>query len=404
MRAVCLLLAGLAAWAQAPNAPLSESAWRHDFDVFAAQFMRGQKDFPKLYQRDGFFASIRGLEERLGTIPDSEVALELMRIVAAGRIAHTHVQIPNTMGFFRKLPVTLYWYPDGLAVIKAAPEYGDAIGARVISIGSMTPDQILAAVSPYVSHENDVWLRETAPDLVVRLAMLQHLKLLDSNGRVEFTLAKPGGARFTISIAMTDPRTAQAGMAAPVPMYRSRQGTYYWYQVLEDSRTVYIQYNRCEEDPQLPFAKFAADVVNAIDSRKAERVVVDLRQNSGGNSAVLDPLKRALIQRPMLRVFVLVGPETFSSALMNALQLREEAHAKLAGAPLGEKPNSYGEIRPIKLPSSNLTIWYSTKFFRLDPHGDPVEITPDIPAPTLLSDDLAGRDPVLEAALTARLN
>jgi len=391
-------------WAQAPNAPLSETAWRYDLTTFSAQFMRGQKDFPKLYQSDGFFASIRNLEERLGTISDGEVALDLMRIVAAGRVAHTHVQIPNTMGFFRKLPVTLYWYPDGLAVTKAAAEYADAIGARVVSIGAMTPDQILAAVSPYISHENDVWLRETAPDLLVRLATLQHLKLTDAGGRVVFTLAKAGGEPFTMSVGVTDPRTAQMGMTAPAPLYRSRPGSYYWFQYLEESRAMYVQYNRCEEDPQMPFAKFAAEVIAAIDSRKAERVIVDLRQNSGGNSTVIDPLKRALIQRPKVRVFVLAGPETFSSALMNSLQLRGEARAKLVGAPLGEKPNSYGEIRPINLPNSKLTVWYSTKFFRMDAAGDPEEITPDIAAPTTLADDLAGRDPVLEAAVAARLD
>lgn len=276
-----------------------------------------------------------------------------------------------------------------------------------MSIGPMTPNQLLDSVAPFISHENQEWLREQAPALLMKLSMLRHLELLGSDGRAVFTLAKPGGALFTMPVAIGDPRVVQLGMAdgpphAPVPLSRSRPASYYWFRYLEESRTVYIQINRCEEDPALPFARFAHEALAAVAARKARRVVVDLRQNGGGNSEVIRPLERGLDHARLRgRIFVLVGPSTYSSALMNALQLRADAHATLVGEPMGEKPNTYGEIRSITLPNSQLRIWYTTKFFQQAPEGDPDEVRPDIPAAANLADDLAGRDPALDAALAA---
>jgi hypothetical protein len=295
----------LAAQAQAPPPPLSETAWRQDLDIFAAQFPRSQMDFPKVYQYAGFYSALGTLRSQLGSASDGEIALGLMRLVASANIAHTTVETPHTMGFFRRLPVTLHWYPDGLAITAAASEYSDAIGARVVSIGVMTPDQILTAISPFISHENTVWLRREAPALLGTMTMMQHLGLIDANGRAVFTLLKPGRAPFTLSIPIADPRVKLLDLTegpphAPVPLYRSRPNSYYWYRFLNDSQTMYIQYNRCEEDPQLPFAKFASEVLAEIDRKNPRRVVIDLRQNTGGNSAVIDPLKRGLASRTKL--------------------------------------------------------------------------------------------------------
>ena len=169
---------------------------------------------------------------------------------------------------------------------------------------------------------------------------------------------------------------------------------------------VYIRYSRCQDDPVQPFAAFTTDVLSRIDAnpRAVTRVVIDLRTNGGGNSAVIDPLLDGLRKRRFTgraRLAVLVGPATFSSAMMNALTLRRNLGAQLIGEPLGEKPNSYGEVRTMTLPNSQVTIQYSTKFFRLERSGDPMTVEPDITVTQTLADFLAGRDAVLERALSA---
>jgi len=190
------------------------------------------------------------------------------------------------------------------------------------------------------------------------------------------------------------------GLHVPIPLYRKRLDSYYWYEYLEDSQALYIQYNRCANDPKLVFAEFAQDLFAFADSHPVKRVVVDLRLNPGGNSEVVRPLMSGLKTRKGLQsnVYVLIGPRTFSSAQMAAVDFRRELHAILVGEATGEKLNGYGEVRPLTLPNSGLKMQYSTKFFHLG-KDDESALKPDVLAAATLSDALAGRDPVLEAAL-----
>ena len=115
---------------------------------------------------------------------------------------------------------------------------------------------------------------------------------------------------------------------------------------------------------------------------------------------MIGPLKSGLRARQALRsnVYVLIGPRTFSSAQMAAVEFRHDLHATLVGEATGEKLNGYGEIRVLKLPNSGLSMQYSTKYFRLG-QEDGSALEPDVKAAATLGDALAGRDPVLEAAL-----
>lgn len=160
-----------------------------------------------------------------------------------------------------------------------------------------------------------------------------------------------------------------------------------------------------EQDPKLKFADFARGLFAFADTHAIDRVIIDLRFNGGGDSRLIGALKSGLKSRAALgsHVLVLVGSGTFSSALMNAIELRDELHATLVGEAPGERPNSYGEVKFFTLPNSQLHVQYCTKFFRQVKSGNPAELEPDIPAAPTLGDTLSGRDPVLEAALRADL-
>jgi C-terminal processing protease CtpA/Prc len=139
-----------------------------------------------------------------------------------------------------------------------------------------------------------------------------------------------------------------------------------------------------------------------IDAHAVDRVVLDIRTNSGGNSSVIAPLTAGLKARPTLRsrIFVLIGPETFSSGQLAAWEFRRQLGATLVGEPSGEALNSYGEVKVFTLPHSQLRVQYSTKYFRL---GKDDLLDPQIRVAATLEDVLAGRDPVLDAALAASL-
>jgi hypothetical protein len=306
-----------------------EANWKQDLQFFADELgasgtsvdpergssSRGQKDFAKLYPKATFDREMESLKADIPELSDSEIVLRLMRLMASANVAHNSI-VARSMGFFARLPLTLHWYPDGLAVVGAAQEYSATIGARVVGIGKMTPEELLAGSAPYISHENDVWLRTMAPDFITTRAVVEHFGLFDRDGMVSLTLQKPGGEVFTRTVGLANPQVAKIPLAealhVPVPLSASQPGKYYWYQYLADSQTLYIQYNTCANDPQLSFGDFAKKVLAEADAHPLKRVVIDLRQNGGGDSTVIAPLKSGLASRAKKvgRIQVLVGSMT----------------------------------------------------------------------------------------------
>jgi hypothetical protein len=367
---------------------------------------RGQIDFAKLYPAAPLHAALETLYADIPRVPDSEIVLQIMRLIAMAHVAHNTVHLPLNLGFYDRLPVFFRWYSDGLAVIAASPEYSDDLGARVLSMGGKEPIQLLSELAPYVSHENDVWLRQQSPQLLRTAAALRHLDLLNADGKVSMTLQKGQAPPFTIQMKPGDPNPPQRllltdTLHVPTPLFRS-QSKAYWYQYLEDSQTFYIQYNQCANDPKFRFSEFAAKALADLDSHPVRRVVIDLRQNGGGDSGIISPLQRGLASRlkKVGPVYVIIGASTFSSAELNAIDLHRILHAKLVGEPTGGKPNSYGEIKTLTLPNSKLVVQYTSKWFGSS-HEDPAALQPDIPAPYSLADLIAGRDPSLAAAISA---
>jgi hypothetical protein len=378
----------------------------HTVDLRQGITTRGQIDFLKLYPPGPFDAAVESLESDIPKLSDAEIILQIMRLMASAHVAHNTVQFPIASGFFERLPFVFRWYSDGLAVVRSAPEYSSALGTRVLSIGGTPPEQLLQDLAPYIAHESDQWLRSQATEFLRSGAVLRHLGRAGAEGRVALTLQKPGGEPFDISMALGDPRgiklTMEEALHITPPLYRSRPGSYYWYQYLADSQTLYIQYNRCENDPKQSFRDFSRQALAEADAHATRRVAIDLRLNGGGDSRIINPLKDGLASRlkKIGRVYVLTGTGTFSSAVMNAHELQSSLGASLVGQPTGGRPSSYGNVKLLTLPNSKLVIQYTGAFVG-SAKDAAAELMPDLAVPLTIADALAGRDPVLEAMIAA---
>ena len=330
-----------------------ETHWHEDLQFLLSKFAargtavdlkrgissRGQKDYDKLYPH--LAPDLTELEGEVTRLSDAEIVLRLMRLIAAPNVAHNGVEMPVGTGFFARLPLEFRWFSDGLAVVAASEDYATALGTHVRQIGNKTPEEVLAALSPYIPHENEGWLRFMSTGFMRPRILLEQAGATDANGEVVLTLQKPGSAPFSLTVKAQDSRvkraTLQEVLEPPVPLYRGQPGRLYWHRYLEDSATLFIQYNACANDPKLPFSEFSKAVMADADAHPVKRVVVDLRANGGGDSRIINPLLSGLEQRRnrLGPVYVLIGANTFSSGADNAEELRRSLHATLAGEPTG---------------------------------------------------------------------
>ncbi len=150
---------------------------------------------------------------------------------------------------------------------------------------------------------------------------------------------------------------------------------------------------------QLPFNQFFSQMQTFVLSHPTDRFVIDLRNNVGGDSSILQPLINAIASdrgfNQSQKLFVIIGRSTISSGLLNAISLRQQTKATFVGEPTGGKPNHYGQVSSFRLPNSRLLIQYSTRFFTTVT-GDPPSLFPDINVQIASTDYFNGRDPFLE--------
>lgn len=110
------------------------------------------------------------------------------------------------------------------------------------------------------------------------------------------------------------------------------------------------------------------------------------------------PANTRRMERPLC---VLIGPGTFSSAMMLANTVRQSAVGTLIGEPTGEPPNSHGEVLAFRLPRSGLAGQVSSARFVLDPDSSGAHrgVLPHVAVTRTTADVVAGRDPAMERAM-----
>ncbi len=335
--------------------------------------------------------------------PPAEFLAKLMRLVALVGDSHTAVRWTD-MGF-PELPLFLVEYADGVVVQKFPKSEVRLKGARILAVDGRPVEEVIEALRPLVSHDNDVTFRRTALRLLLVPALLRTVGIRGDDAarpqRVTLRLRSPKGEEFDHVIdAIPTARLTSTPIGISfetIPFCLERGRENYWWRYLDEHKALFIRTNRLRN--QEAFHTMVEDAVKATAGKPVERVIVDLRDNGGGNSRVMNPLFVALQKKRFgeaPRVFAIIGQGTFSSAILNAITLKKRFHATFVGAPTAGRPNHFGEIRPLKLPNSGVTIYYSTKYFsRVE--GDPPCLVPDVSPRLTATDYFHGKDAFLEA-------
>lgn len=401
--ALCLLLV-LTRLVIAQAELTREQRWRADLQFLATELPQRHKELFFKLKREEFEREVTTLDQAIPQMSDEEIRTALIRLVARVGDGHTAVGWSYT----QRYPINLYQFGNDLYVTSATTEYQQAIGARLVQIGEARIDAARTRVAELVSHDNDQWLKALLPNFLVSADFLFGLKLLPALTEGRFVFANAHGKEFALTLKAVAPDakltyiTAREQTKATPPLYVQKQGQNYWFEYLPDAKTLYLNYNRCQDMKERPFKAFAEEVLAFVEANPIERFVIDLRLNGGGNEAVIFPLLLKLPKHPKLdhkgKLFVGIGRRTFSSGFGNARTLKSATQAILIGEPTGQKPNAFGEVRAFQLPHSKLNVNYSTKFWqRME--GDPQTLAPDILVEPTFADYAAGRDPVLDAIL-----
>lgn len=420
-----LVVAFVSAAAAQTSAPLDTAAvrrWREDLAFLRAEMPARHANLFHAMSRPSFDSAFAAIEARLPTLARHQVIVELERLAARIGDGHSNVSPWRDPAIrFRTLPVSFYAFEEGLFVRAATVESAGLLATRVVAIGGVPIDSAIARVRPLIGRDNEMGVRAWAPVLLAIPEVLHAVGLAASPERVTVTLER-GRARTDVvllpagpfPLASGEPDRSWIGRAgwvdardrAPEPLWLSDPGNLYWARYLPGERAMYCQMNAVQQKEGDSLEVFLARTFAAADSAGAERFVLDLRLNGGGNGdwvrVILPALIRSRYDRPG-KLFVLTGRRTWSAAQMLVCEIEKYTHAVFVGEPTSSRGNHYGDSKKITLPNSQVTFRVSSLYWQYwDPRDDRPWITPAVPAPLTLAAYLAGRDPALEAALARR--
>jgi hypothetical protein len=384
-------------------AKLTPGQWAEDLDFLAAELPKKHKNlFHKISQSE-FRAQVEALKAKLPSLSEDEILAGLMRIVAAVGDSHT------TLGYQAKqgLPLMLYWFKDGISILNTTAEYRDILHGKIAALGGNPIEEVVPVLAALIPHENKAQVKNKLPNMLTDTVILHGAGVIPCSDTTSLTVLTAEGRTAAVNMAPVSFSSKPDWLVdtsdeSGAPLYLKNRRLFYWFEVLAESRTLFFKYNSCQNMKDRSFRLFVKDLFAAAEAGKVERIVIDLRHNGGGNSAIFAPFLAELKKRPALcregGIFVLIGRRTYSSAILNALDLKKETPAVFAGEPTGGKPNHYGEVQMFLLPRSGLAVTYSVKYFQRV-EGDPESLVPDILVEPTLADDLKKSDPVLERVL-----
>jgi hypothetical protein len=421
---------------------LTPAQWREDLQFALEAFLARDRSFSST-AREQFRSALAELQRTVDTKTDNQVIVELAKAVALAKNAHTRLYLLRNRTELRRYPIRVWWFADGLYVVRAKPEFSDLLGARILKIAGRTVGQVKQDVAPLFAG-NASWrtymsaYTMTSPDVFIGLGLVHsdgqaEIQFVNRQGKKGKRWLQPLPLRRSAvpteswwDLCPTRPRdddswtSALSLDAGRLPLYLQKTERQYWSQYLAAEQIFYIQFNRSGNAPTgESLGDFGKRALAELQATAVKKIVVDVRFNTGGDLSIgrlfIEKLA-AFAKTHQIKVYVITGRATFSAGIYHAMQLRQYGNAILVGEPIGDVLEIWSEGGNLLTPNSRLTLHYADRLHSYSPLQRPdfkqylvtdtdLSITnplPDILVRMSARQYFAGGDPAFEAIRSVR--
>ena len=403
-RAAGLCLAALLVVPALAAEPLSAKQRQEDLDFLYEKVLAGfHPDAFANTPESEFLALKAEIEGRLETVSGTEFLLDLMRLAALVGDSHTSVSVGSAANF-RAYPFSLVRRGENWYLSAAAPEDEDLLCQEVTLLAGKPVEEVIETYGTLFASDNPVHLRRQFRQACNVADIYEYLGLVEAGEPLAVTL-KNGKTLSLEPVGMEEMNKLEVVRISDKikgqPETAAADAYYFAKPLTEDA--YYIQYNTCQEAEDLPMEDFAALVAKDLKAGDYSRVLLDLRNNGGGSDGVIWPLleRLRLAMDGGCELVGLIGEGTFSSALINAVEIQEMGGV-LAGEPAGGSVCHFGAVKTFQLPNSKVRGQVSSKYIDLNTlldaaAGRGVEaLEPDVLVYQTLEDTLNGKDTTVD--------
>lgn len=386
-----------------PNDALDRNGrWVADITYFERLMIQTHPEPFHSAHRAEWVAQIEALRMSVSSLTDIEITKELL--VLASRIGDGHtVLYPPIEGesAWNMIPIWPIWLRDGWYVAGADPSFAHLVGSKIETAAGRNFETIANEAERYLGTDNSVthlWLAS------IYLQFAESYGVTDS---IPFSFVLPDGHQVSASLPVgaidRDPTTP-----FPPPHWESvapANQAPFAHRLVADTNVVYARVDIVGNSESTSFSDYGRALSEFMEQVSAKQLIVDLRNNNGGNGDLRWEFLRHLMQYEPLQesgsIYVLIGPRTYSASMMLIDGMNSIFDVTFVGMPTGGRPVGYSTETAFELPNSGLTGSISNRF-----HIDAINandkrpwVAPDFVAWPNGAEWRSGQDPALEKAL-----
>jgi hypothetical protein len=388
----------LSAAESAQRLDLTAAQWREDLAYLAIELPKRHANAFAFISRADFESRVTELARRIPTMNGDEVFVAPTQLVNAIGDGHTGVVSPPDHD---DMPIELQAFGSDIRVVAVGPGLEQALGAKVLKIGGTPIAEAHRRALTLTPAQELPELREGRVAAFLGRGLTLHgLGITPERDRAVYTLEDDAGRVFDVAangLGPDEKPKMTSVRSTDDPRWQNPDDAF-WCKALPEARAAYCAWHG------YPGLRDKAKAMwRLLDQHRPQKLIIDMRDNGGGDNTVgyaqiVKPLKARADYNRKGRLYVLIGPLTFSAAMNNAAQFQDETNAILVGQTIGERPNSYQEPRSIHLPNSHLVVRASTLYYTFRKSGENA-VRPTKEIIPSWAETKAGRDPELEWAL-----
>ena len=397
---------------------LTTEQWQGDLKHLQATI---HKDYPFLFKKitaADWDAKVNELYNAIPQMQQHEILVGMVRMVAAFEYGHTILGFWEHQDKVNQLPIVLYQFDDGVYIIGAKEGFGEVVGSRIVEVAGVPVEKAIEMMRPVVSAENDQFVKVygiryiASPEFLHAQGVMKEYSKditlkLEKEGKVfDHSLTAEPLEEFPTQYSMEIPTEGWVPSRdiSQTPLYLKNLDKIYFYEYLPEHKTLYVRHSQIQDQEGEDIPTFYNKVFDYIDNHDVEKLILDVRLNSGGNNYKNKPIVTGIIANKKInetgKFMVIIGRRTFSACMNLVNELHTYTNAVFVGEPTSENVNFYGDNRPELLPNSKINAYLSFAWWQDKPQWENKDwLAPQLATGLTFEQYRTNQDPALETAL-----
>ncbi len=360
-----------------------KEAWQNDLDYLVQRIEIMHPDPYAYIVKEEFHKRKQKLQNDIPGLSDVDIVLSISDLIATLQDGHTRWAFEHSdpqwlQQTIHMLPVILYPFKEGIYIMAGLEQYHSLVGSRVLQIGEMPTSIVCSKIGNMWSHDNPPGEKKFFYYTLGMAEMLKRAAAVEDVSEIKMELQDDQDEIITVQLPTVDffimapffgtswyPQTGNGLIAMnneagnSLPLWLRKPGEKFWFEYIPEEKTMFLQINSLNfshgnRKERSTFGKLCDQFFESFDQSGAEKMVIDIRTNTGGNHVEM-PLLEEIMARPDInrpdRLFLITGRVTYSAAVHLTTILKRYTNITTIGEPPSGRPNHYGAARAFRLPN-----------------------------------------------------